>query len=112
MQLDNESLKNSISYELKQFRIQANLTQEELADKANISLAFLQDIEYGRSGVSILTLISLCNALGITPNDILRNFLSQPTINDENLYQQIKILSTHEKNAIYTLIQYYNNNCN
>lgn len=111
IEIDNDMVKNTISYALKQYRIQANLTQEELAEKAHISLNFLQDIEYCRSGVSVTTLISLCNALGITPNDILRKFLSTNAVDDENLSQQIKLLSNHEKNAIYTLIQYYNNNC-
>lgn len=111
MQIDNDIIKNTISSNLKQYRIKANYTQDELADKANISLNFLQDIEYGRSNVSMVTLVNLCNALKITPNDFLRNFLSKDLVTDENLSQQIKLLSEHEKNAIYTLIQYFNNNC-
>lgn len=112
MQIDNEILKSTIGTSIKQYRIKANLIQDALAEKSNISLNFLQDIEYGRSNGSILTLINLCNALGITPNDILKKFLTTDTVNDENLYNQIKIMSEHEKNAIYTLIQYFNNNPN
>lgn len=111
MQIDNDIIKNAIAYTLKQYRVEADLTQAQLAEKAHISTEFLQDIEYSRSGVSIATLINLCNALSITPNDILRKFLSTNNVDDDNLTQQIKLLSNHEKNAIYTLVQYYNNNC-
>lgn len=111
LDIDNDMVKNTISYIIKQYRTLANLTQAQLADKAKISVEFLQDIEYCRSGISITTLINICNALGITPNDVLRKFLSSNTVTDENIVQQIKLLSTHEKNAVYTLIQFFNNNC-
>lgn len=111
MQIDNDIIKNTIAYLLKQYRIEADLTQAQLAEKTHISTEFLQDIEYAKSGISIATLVNLCNALGITPNDFLRKFLSTNTVNDDNISQQLKLLSNHDKNAIYTLIQYYNNNC-
>lgn len=111
MQINNDIMKNTISTKLKQYRIKADLTQSQLAEKANISVNFLQDIEYGRSNASMITLVNLSNALNITPNDFLKDFLSKDLVTDENIFQQIKLLSQHEKKAVYTLIQYFNNNC-
>ena len=49
-----------------------NLTQEQLAEKAGVSKQFVCNIECGRAIPSVQTLLSLCDALGVTSNDLLR----------------------------------------
>lgn len=110
MILDDEMIKKVLSTNIKSARLEANFTQDELAEKSDISLTFLKDIERCRSSVSILTLICLCKSLNTTPNDILRDFFVDSNLNDENLYNQIKILPNYEKNAIYSLLKYFNDN--
>jgi repressor LexA len=48
-----------------------NLTLQELADRANISLSYLGDIEKGRSNPSISTFISIARALETPPSYFL-----------------------------------------
>lgn len=110
MLIDEEILKQVLSVNIKSARLKLNLTQDELAERSNISNAFLKDIESGRSGASLVTLINLCKALGTTPNDILRECFSDDHLNYTNLLQQITFLDDYEKNALYTLIQYFNTN--
>ena len=108
MVLDDNMIKKVLSTNIKALRLKANLTQEELAEKSEISLTFLKDIERSRSSVSIPTLISLCKALNVTPNDILRDFFTTQNLNADNIYNQLKVLPDYEKNAIYSLLQYFN----
>lgn len=109
MLIDNEIVKNTISSNIKHYRRKANLTQEQLAEKINVSFDFVQSLEYARSGISIVTLLNLCNALNVTPNDILKDFIVKP-LNEQNINQQIDVLPDYEKKAILNLIDYFNNN--
>lgn len=52
-------------------RYRLNLTQEQLSEKAGLSKQFICNIECGRAIPSLLTVLSLCDALGVTPNDLL-----------------------------------------
>ena len=47
-------------------RQKASLTQEALATKASLDARHLQDIEYGKSNVTIATLRAVARALGVT----------------------------------------------
>lgn len=66
-------------------------------------------MKVGRSSTSLVNFINLCKSLDKTPNEILRDFFSTQ-VNDTNLVQQISLLDNYERNALYTLIQYFNNN--
>lgn len=46
-------------------------SQAELAEKLGVSTIHLSHIETGKVGMSIEILISICNYLSVTPNDVL-----------------------------------------
>ena len=48
---------------IKARRKTLKLTREQLAEKINVSVRFMADVEKGQVGVSISTLKELCNAL-------------------------------------------------
>lgn len=52
--------------DIKKIREELNMSQRELAEKAEISQQFLCDIEQGRKKPSIDTAIKLARALNIT----------------------------------------------
>ena len=110
MQINDNDLKEIISKNIKSIRQSANLTQESLAEKSDISLNFLKDIEWNRSGISLTTLINICYSLNVTPNELLKDFFKDSFNDSENLVQQINLLNNYQKEAIYSLIQYFKNN--
>ena len=67
---------------IHQQRKLAKLTQQELADAANISVSFLGHLERGTRRASLETMVSICNALKISPNLLL-----QDSLNDDLLGQ-------------------------
>ena len=109
MQLDDESFRKILSQSIKSARLSSNLTQDMLSEMSNISLSFLKDIESGRSSVSLLNFIILCNSLNVTPNELLKDFFKDSYNKSENLSQQIHLLNNYQKDAIYALIQYFRN---
>ena len=55
-------------FRLRKFR---NLTREQLAEKAGISVQFLYDIENGRKNMTVTTLRKLSSALCVTADFII-----------------------------------------
>jgi HTH-type transcriptional regulator / antitoxin HipB len=57
-----------IAYQLKQFRQQKKLTQQQLADKVGIDVTQISKIEKGTRNLTIETIARIVNALGGTFN--------------------------------------------
>lgn len=60
-----------IGKNLQKIRMALGLSQPKTAEKAGISSVHLSHIETGNTTMSIDCLLSLCDALSTTPNDIL-----------------------------------------
>ena len=71
---------------LKTYRLKKGYTQEVMAEKLGISLKYISRIENGYSGIKTRTLINYMNILGITPNTIYKEFMT-----NEEIIKQIKI---------------------
>lgn len=56
---------------MRRYRHERKLTQEQLAEAADISASFLGHIERGSRVLSVDTLLRLCTALRVTPNELL-----------------------------------------
>ena len=65
---------------VKRHRKLAQLTQEKLAEKAGISIAFVGHIERGTRKCSVDTLIKLSKALKVSPNVLLQDSLDDDMI--------------------------------
>lgn len=62
---------NIIGERIKQARMNKNLTQEKLAEKIDVSVAFLSRIERGSSHINLNRLNQICSILEVTEGDIL-----------------------------------------
>ena len=71
---------------LKDFRVKNGYTQEIMAENLGISLKYISRIENGYSGIKTRTLINYMNILGITPNTIFKELMT-----NENIQKQIDI---------------------
>ena len=58
-----------IGSKVKELRVEKNLTQEELADRAELSKSFISQLERNLTSPSIATLIDILQCLGTTLND-------------------------------------------
>jgi transcriptional regulator with XRE-family HTH domain len=70
--MTEQELRAILSANLKKYRKYRKFSQEELAEKLDISIPFLSDIENSRKWVSPATLVKLAGALGIEPHDLFR----------------------------------------
>jgi len=56
---------------IREKRKEMGLTQEELAEKSDINPKFLGKVERADSGISLVTLSKICDALGISLCELL-----------------------------------------
>lgn len=62
-----------LAQNIKNYRSQLALTQEELAKMADINRSYLAGIESGQRNTSLKTLEKIAIALGVTPADLLKS---------------------------------------
>lgn len=60
-----------IGERLKKARLEKNLTQEQLAEQIDVSIAFLSRVERGSSHINLKRLTQICNIPGISEGLIL-----------------------------------------
>lgn len=57
---------------VRRARIEKGLTQEELAERAGTSQFYVSSLEAGRRNPTVVTVVSLAQALGVDHLDLLR----------------------------------------
>lgn len=97
--------KMTINYEqigskIRYFRTQKAISQEDLAEAAEVSRVFISNIERGERVASLETIIAIANALTVSVDDILGDSLTARI--SSAFDQQFGILSdcTKEENDI------------
>ena len=68
---EKKELNIQIGEQIRAARDQAKLTQEQFAERIEVSPQYVSDLERGVVGISIPTLKRACVALGVTSDQIL-----------------------------------------
>jgi transcriptional regulator with XRE-family HTH domain len=61
-----------IAANTRSHRLRRGMTQEGLAEVADLDLRFVQRIERGRTNLSVSALVALAAALGVAPSALFR----------------------------------------
>lgn len=69
--MDTEAKELRVSARLKKLRIEAELSQGALAEKAGLERKTINRIENGHFSPNLSSLIRICNALKVKPSSIL-----------------------------------------
>ena len=73
MELDYKAIGKRIKFA----RINAEMTQEHLAEKVSLSVSHISNIETGSTKVSLNAIVNLANALSVTVDQLLCDNLRQ-----------------------------------
>jgi transcriptional regulator with XRE-family HTH domain len=79
--MKEKKLKNILGRNIKFFRLRRQFSQADLAEKANISITFLSNIERGNNYPQAGTLCNIANSLGI---EIWELFKEENGFNEQN----------------------------
>ena len=94
-----------IGIRIKETRNQQGISAEELAELANLSSVYISYIENAKRKPSLKSLIKICNALGITLDELLYgNLLYNPTEYQTDIDLLMADCSKNEKRFIYLIL--------
>lgn len=69
----------NIGRKLKEVRLCKGLTQEYIANMADVNTSHISNIENNRVKISLPTLVHVCNALNVTVDSILADEYNSPS---------------------------------
>lgn len=93
-----------IGNRLLAIRKRSGMTQMEVAEAADLSNRAYADIERGTSNMRVDTIIKICNALHITPDEILTSNTSEMTAHQEELLNRLNACSPKDKETALQLL--------
>ena len=82
------------------------MTQEKLAEELSKSTKTISQLETAKDGTSKKTDIDLMNTLGITPNILYKDFITNPDIKSKiEISEKIEELDADKIRALYIIIE-------
>ncbi len=93
-----------IGRRIRDARIEQNLKQEELADKIDVSVAFMSRVERGRSKINLKRLTQIAEVLNVSPGYLLMG--SNVTAKDylkEDFRQILEKCTPQQQKLIYQI---------
>lgn len=98
-----------ISRRLKEIRLSKGLTQEYVANIADVNTSHISNIENNRVKVSLSTLVQMCNALEVTVDYILANdYDDTSSVLDQEILKELKNCTPAKKEQILKIIHILN----
>lgn len=95
----------SIGRNIRKFRQEQKLRQEDLAERTGLSVNYVGALERGEKYPSLETFIVIANALHVTSDMLLSDVLLKGyTVKDSLLAQKLDGLSEREREKIYAVI--------
>lgn len=103
--LTNEQINKVFGMIFQTYRQKNNLTQEKLAEELSKSTKTISQLETAKDGTSKRTDIDLMNFLGITPNILYKEFITNPELKKKiEISEKIETLSIEKIEALYKII--------
>lgn len=93
-----------IGNRIAQRRIHAGIKQTNLAETVGISNNYISSIERGKERPSLEILVSICNALHVTPDYLLMGNMHSNNI-PQNITDGLRLCSENDLDLILAIVQ-------
>ena len=88
--MDAGTVMTQVGTRLRDLRKQNGLTQQELADRAELTKGFISQLEQGQVTPSLVTLLDLIECLGTTPSDFFKATVAEKIVfGDRDYFEKI-----------------------
>ena len=96
---------DSIGKNIRKFRLAGKLSQEDLAEKTDLTTNYIGMVERGEKIPSLETFIKIVNALGVSSDMVLTDVLETGyTVKNSMLNEKLEKLVPEDRNRIYEVI--------
>ncbi len=99
----------AIGNKLYEIRKKRGLTQAQVAEEADISDRSYADIERGAVNMRIETMLRICKALNISPDEIFIDLPTSDKPNEAALLERLNTVSEKERETAFKLLEIYLN---
>lgn len=99
--------KRTIGNRLLAVRKKTGMTQAEVAEASGLSDRTYADIERGSVNMRIETILRICQALHITPDEILTEERAELTCQQEALWERLNACAPKERETALNLLSIY-----
>lgn len=96
-----------IGNKLLAIRKRTGMTQSEVAETAGLSMRTYADIERGSVNMRVETILRICEALHITPDEILTKSSEEMTVQQEEILARLNACSPKDKETALRLLSVY-----
>ena len=97
----------AIGNKLLSIRKRMGMTQAEVAEAAGLSDRTYADIERGSVNMRIETILRICNALHITPDEVLTEKTSVASVRQSELMDRLNACNSKDRETALQLLTVY-----
>ena len=87
--MDTADVNHFIGNRIRDLRNQNGLTQQELADRTELTKGFISQLERGQVSASVVTLFDLIECLGTTPAEFFRQEEEKVVYSEKEYFEKI-----------------------
>ena len=111
--METDYINRKIGSRIRDLRHQIGLTQQELADRTELTKGYISQLEHGTVAPSVITLLDLIECLGTTPAEFFRETrMEQVVFSEQGFFEKIDeggssiqwIVPTAQKNLMEPLL--------
>jgi len=97
----NDLKSKTLGNNIKSIRKKSNYTQEEFAEKLDITPQFLSSVERGINNISLTTAINICKITNCSPSLLFKDIINAASITDK-----YELLNSEYKDVVAKMIEY------
>ena len=86
--MDSDLINEQIGKKIKALRNKNGLTQQELADRTELTKGYISQLERGQVAPSIITLMDLIECLGTTASDFFKETNEQIVFSKKDYFEK------------------------
>ena len=87
--MDTDSINKDIGRRIRNHRNRNGLTQQELADRTELTKGFISQLERGQVSASVVTLMDLIECLGTTPAEFFKDEEEQVIFTEKEYFEKL-----------------------
>ena len=103
--MTNELLLKEMGLRISKRRKEQNLTQEQVAEKMNVSIQMISNLELGKKAIRPENLVKLCQVLGITADYILTG--QKMSMDVQSIVNKLSTLADDDIQMVEALIDHF-----
>ena len=87
--METDSVNRDIGRRIRNFRNRNGLTQQELADRTELTKGFISQLERGQVSASVVTLMDLIECLGTTPAEFFKDEEERVVFTEKEYFEKL-----------------------